>query len=292
MSSEQTTRQIKDMEQHNPKKFRIKNKKKILGNDTKSNDLTIVETFVGYDSHHVGFKPITFKDIVHRIIALKRMYKIFKEHKINSLCEFKVKHNFKGQKAYAIEYMLKYPTKMVKQGDLLHYCDKRRNEDTNGKKPNFKDNSRGIELLRKNITPNCWMEKRLSGELCFMYVPELQESVTDEIIKNSKYKNEGFSKEILVSKLKNCNYKCELTGLPNSEGHLAGDHWNPKESGGESKIENCVILNKILNEKKNKHEPINWFCKSLLTNFLNICKKTGMDLETVKYKLINFIQEF
>ena len=57
-------------------------------------------------------------------------------------------------------------------------------------------------------------------------------------------------------------------------------------------IEILCILNKILNEKKNKHEPIDWFCKSLLSNFLNICKKVGMDLQTVKDKLINFIQEF
>jgi len=237
-------------------------------------------------------KKLNIRDVVHKIIALKKMYQKFKEHRINILNKFKDNHKFKGQKAYAIEYMLEHPTRMVKQGDLLYYCDKRRNEDTGGVKPNFKDNSRGIESLRKDITPNCWMEKRLNGELYFIYLPELKELVTDKIIKNTKYKNEGFTREILVSKLENCNYRCELTGLPKSEGYLAGDHWNPKERGGDSKIENCVILNKILNEKKNKHEPTDWFCKSLLTNFLNICKRTGMDLKIVKEKLINFIQEF
>ena len=93
-------------------------------------------------------------------------------------------------------------------------------------------------------------------------------------------------------KTKNSNYKCELTGLPVTEGHLAADHWIPKESGGKSDPGNCVILNKLMNEKKNKHDPIDWFCKFLLTNFLNICKKTGMDLEIVKDKLINFIVKF
>jgi len=237
-------------------------------------------------------KKFKIKDIVYIIISLKIIYAKFKEHRINILEKFKRENKFRGQKAYAIEYMLKYPTKIIKQGDLLYYCDKRRNEDTGGNKPNFKDNSRGIEFLRKNIAPICWIEKRLNGELYFMYLPELKELFTDQIIKNTKYKNEGFSKEILLLKLKNCNYKCELTGISKSDGDLAGDHWNPKESGGTSNIENCIIMNKILNEKKNKHEPVSWFCKSLLTNFLNICKRTEMDLETVKKKLINFIQEF
>ena len=220
------------------------------------------------------------------------MYRKFKEHRINILNEAIEKYKFKGQKQYAFEYILKHPTKMVKQGDLLAYCDKRRCEDTNGKKPNFKDNSRGIESLRKDRIPNSWKEKKVDGELYFIYLPELKELITDEIIENTKHKNDGFSNEILESKLKDSNYKCEITGLPVSEGHLAGDHWKPKEGGGKSNIENCVILNKILNEKKNKHDPIVWFCKHLLTNFLNICKRTGMDLETVKAKLINFIQEF
>ena len=56
-------------------------------------------------------------------------------------------------------------------------------------------------------------------------------------------------------------------------------------------LTNCVILNKILNEKKNTHLPEDWFCKHLLTNFLNICKRMGV-LDNIKTKLINFIQEF
>ena len=237
-------------------------------------------------------KQTIFKNLVSKIIALKKMYRKFKEHRINILNVLKKEKKFRGQKKYAIEFMLKQPTKMVKQGDLLLYCDKRRYEDTNGKKPNFPDNSRQIEALRKDIIPNCWKEKKIDNQLHFIYLPELKELITDEIIENTKHKNDGFSKEIIKSRMDSSNYKCELTGLPVSECHLAGDHWNPKEGGGESKIENCVILNKILNEKKNKHDPIVWFCKSLLSNFLNICKRTGMDLETVKPKLIGFIQEF
>jgi len=74
--------------------------------------------------------------------------------------------------------------------------------------------------------------------------------ITDEIIENTKHRNDRFSKEIIKSKMDSSNYKCELSGLPVSEGHLAGDHWIPKEGGGESNIDNCIILNKILNEKR------------------------------------------
>ncbi len=237
-------------------------------------------------------KPKLFKDVVLQILVLIKMYPKFKEHRIDELKKFKEKHQFRGQKMYAIDFMLKQPTKMVKQGDLLLYCDKRRYEDTNGKKPNFKDNSRGIESLRKDITPNCWKEMKIDGELHFIYLPELKEIITEEIIENTKHRKDGFSKKIIHSKIDSSNHKCELTGLPVSEGNLAADHWIPKEGGGESNIDNCIILNKILNEKKNKHHPTDWFCKHLLTNFLNICKRTGMDLETVKVKLIGFIQEF
>jgi cellobiose phosphorylase len=65
----------------------------------------------------------------------------------------------------------------------------------------------------------------------------------------------------------------------------------PKEKGGLSDSNNCIILNKILNEKKNKKMPIEWFCETLLTNFLNICKRVGI-LEECKQKMILFIQEF
>ena len=52
-----------------------------------------------------------------------------------------------------------------------------------------------------------------------------------------------------------------------------------------------MILNKILNEKKNNHLPEDWFCNHLLKNFLNVCKRMGY-IENVKIKLIKFIQEY
>lgn len=236
-------------------------------------------------------KEKKMKKYVHKIICLKKLYQLFKNHRIHVLNELGKKFA-KGQKKYAVEYMKNKPTRMIKQGDLLAYCDKRRYEDTNGNKPNYKDNSRGIEKLRKDELPNCWQEKKLNGELYFIYLPELQELVTEEIINNTKHKKKGFSSDIIKLKLDLSNYQCEVTGLPVSQGHLAGDHWIPKEGGGTSEQDNCVILNKLLNEKKNKRDPVDWFCKSIMTNYLKICIRVGMDINIVKQSLIKFIQEF
>lgn len=236
--------------------------------------------------------PKTFKNIVNNVITLIRMYKIWKGHRIKKILELKNKKRFRGQKAYAIEYFLQKPTKMIKQGDLLYYCDNRRKEDTNGKKVNFKDNSRGIEQLRKDILPYCWKERKVNGELYFIYLPELKELVTEEIINNSKHKNDGFSKKQIIDALEASKNTCELTGLDVEQGNLAADHWIPKEGGGKSIATNCVILNKVLNEKKNKKPPVDYFCSSLLNNFLTISQKTGMDMEKVKEQLINSIREF
>lgn len=237
-------------------------------------------------------RDMRLSDMVRKIIILKRLYRAFRQHRVYVLTQFQEKYKFRGQNKYALEYMLLHPTSMIKQGDLLWYCDKRRNEDTMGVQPNYKDNSRQIESLRKNKVPNCWKEIRVKGELYFIYLPELLELVTEEVIENTRHKRDGFSPGDIRTRMLSADSMCELTNLPISEGHLAADHWNPKEGGGESTIENCVILNKLLNEKKNNHEPVAWFCKSLLSNFLNICRRTGMDLENVKVKLIDFIREF
>jgi hypothetical protein len=37
--------------------------------------------------------------------------------------------------------------------------------------------------------------------------------------------------------------------------------------------------------------PIEWFCETLLTNFMKICKDVGI-LEECKEKIINFVKNF
>lgn len=250
---------------------------------------TIVDNISERTNNHS--EKYTMKKYVKKIMWIRRNYKKMREHKIQNINNLSTKYK-RGQLNYVMEYMVKFPTEWIKQGDLLHYCDERRCKDTNGKYKNFKDNSRQVEKLRKDILPNCWVERKKNGELEFKYLPELKDCMTNEIIESTKEKCKGFANKVIQEKLKQCNYMCEITGLPNSEGKLAADHFLPKEKGGSSDINNCVILNKILNEKKNKHNPTDWFCDTLLKNFLNICNRVGMDMNCVKTKMIEYIEKF
>ena len=169
----------------------------------------------------------------------------------------------------------------ISVGEVGDYCSTRRKEETG--KP-FGDPPREFEAIRKDKSPGYW-EERTEGMLKYVKfkIP------TEEDILVSK--DHGFDKIVINAKLEKCKNKCEITGLPSSESKLAADHWFPKEKGGDSNEDNCIILNKILNEKKNNHLPEDWFCKHLLTNFLNICKRMG-NLDEIKLKLIKFIQDF
>jgi 5-methylcytosine-specific restriction endonuclease McrA len=232
-------------------------------------------------------KTVKFKIIVKKIIWLIRYYNRRKKQ------ISKLKENFRPntQKYFACEYMSIHLFSFVKQGDLLLYCDQRRCKTTNGKYKNYKDNSRGIEILRKDKFPLRWYELKIKNELYFKYVPE-KEEYTKNNISNVSSRMSGFTTQIINDKLKKVNYKCQLTGLSVEDGKLAADHWYPKEKGGSSDVDNCVILNKILNEKKNKHYPHIWFSKNILTNFLNISKESNMNMENIKNYLIEFIKEF
>ncbi len=199
----------------------------------------------------------------------------------------------KGQLVYVFEYLLKpeHLNRFVKQGDILVYCDKRRNEDTNGQHPNYKDNSRQVEKMRKDIYPLEWEEVSKNGELWFKYLPEKKRYVADNIINVHKHKKDTFDKFTIREKMELCNYKCSITGIPQHNGDLAADHFIPKEKGGLSNSNNCVIINKLLNEQKNKKMPVEWFCETLLLNFMNICKNVNI-LDECKEKLIQFIKDF
>jgi len=233
-----------------------------------------------------------FKFYVKMIIVIIRMYPIARNHRINQLQLLKKTTRKKGQNRYIVEYLEKYPMQLVKQGDILKYCDDRRYEDSYGAKPNYKDNSRGIEILRKDKFPNCWREVKIKGELYIAYIPERKELVTAEIVEHSINRSKCFSKDIINSKLEKANHKCMITGIDIHQGRLAADHWVPKEKGGKNELQNCIILNKQLNEKKNNNQPVDWFATTILNNFLKVCKDTGMNINDVKQELIDVIQEF
>jgi hypothetical protein len=165
--------------------------------------------------------------------------------------------------------------------EISNYCSEERKQNTG---IGFGDGPRQFESFRCDKTPGHWHEDKIGR--C-KYV-KFKIPTGEEIIVS---KDHGFAKDLQDKRLKESNNKCEITGLPFTEGKLACDHWCPKEKGGESDEKNCVILNKILNEKKNNHLPEDWFCNHLLKNFLNVCKRMG-NIENVKSKLIKFIEEF
>ena len=169
----------------------------------------------------------------------------------------------------------------VSVSEISNYCSEERKKKF-GK--GFGDPPRQFESFRRDKTNGHWHEDKIGP---YKYV-KFKIPTEEEIIVS---KDHGFSSDIQNKRLQECNNRCEITGLPFSEGKLACDHWYPKEKGGQSDEKNCVILNKILNEKKNNHLPEDWFCNHLLKNFLNVCKRMG-DIENVKIKLIKFIQEF
>jgi hypothetical protein len=212
---------------------------------------------------------------------------------LSQLCEAVKKAKIRrGQKVYAIDYMKMHAGKYVKQSDLLLYCDSRRREDTGGNNKNYSDNSRQVELLRKNNLPLEWDERYIGRELWYRYDPSIKDRYTDDVIAQHADKNQTFSSEVKKSKLKEANFACEITGIPfPASKDLNADHFIPREKGGASTSDNCVIISAHLNTTKNKQMPIEWFCKSLLTNFMNICKRVGL-LDEAKAKLKQFIDEF
>ena len=224
--------------------------------------------------------PYWKKMTLHRILHYHLLCKAEEQLKVKS-----------GSVKYAFEYMKLHAGKFVKQGDLLLYCDKRRCEDTHGAKKNFKDNSRAIEILRKDKLPLRWTEVKKDGELWFKYTPWIKDIFADEIHEKHKYKVDSFTKPLIQERMTLAEFRCELTGIPVNTCKADADHFIPREKGGMSILENCVILASPINTSKNKKMPIEWFCESILTNFLNLSKRVGIEKEA-KEKLIQFIQEY
>jgi hypothetical protein len=203
----------------------------------------------------------------------------------NAINKYNIK---KGAQLYAFEFLKLYPNQFVKIKDVTEFCNKRTKEETG---QSLGDSSRPFEILRNDKSPLEWSETKIGRYKCVKYTPENKETICSQIIDKHKHKNDGFSKVIIEEKLKLSNYKCSITGIPQDNGDLAADHFIPKEKGGLSEHNNCIIINKILNEKKNNKPPIEWFCETILTNFMNICKNVGI-FDECKIKMIEFINNF
>ena len=218
-----------------------------------------------------------------KIIFLKKIhhYRELEDGEIRS----KTKN---GANKYAFEFMKKNLCKYVSLTQVQDYCNEENKRITG--QP-LGDPPRAFEILRKNKLPNEWEEIKINNKKYVKFSPSIKYSIDVNIVRESLHKNNNFTQKIILEKLKSSNYTCEITELPDSESRLAADHFISKEKGGESIKNNCVIINKILNEKKNNKHPIEWFCDSFLKNFMNICKKCGI-LKECKTKFIKFIQEF
>ena len=226
---------------------------------------------------------------------IKRFWKKITPHKLINyleISEAERKANIKrGNLKYVFEYLKHHAGRFVKQGDVLAYCDKRRAEDTNGEKPNFGDNSRQIEKLRKDKLPLEWIEIKRKEGLWFKYSPKMKSSFTEEIVLQHSKKSQSFTREILEKRIENAQYRCELTGNPITQVGANLDHFIPKEKGGQSTYENSVLLGEYLNTSKNNRMPVEWFCNTILTNFISLCNRVGLNITEVKEELIEFIQK-
>jgi len=189
---------------------------------------------------------------------------------------------------FAFEYMSMYPGQYVLCKEVQEYCSVKTKEI---KGEVLGDPPRAFEMCRKNYYPLEWDEQKVGRLKLVRFNPDKKGEVTDQVYKDNCHKHEGFSKGIIQEKMLEAGFKCEITGLPVSDGALAADHFYPREKGGESIKENCVILNKILNEKKNNQLPVYWFSRSILTNFLKVSSKVGT-LEKTKEELLEFIKNY
>jgi hypothetical protein len=198
----------------------------------------------------------------------------------------------KGQLIYVCEYLQNNPCKFVKQGDVLAYCDYRRNQDTNGEKPNYRDNSRAIEILRKNRIPLRWIEVVHKGELYFMYCKNLEVTYIESEIQRHNKKREYFPKSLIKSTLEKAKYKCEMCHISANNIKLECDHWVPKEKYGNSDKTNAICLCCTCNPKKNKNLPEEWFCKHFIINFYKISKRFNLwqQHKTTIIKFINSLE--
>lgn len=184
-------------------------------------------------------------NMLHKIIHWKQLDNAEKK------CNIK-----KGANRYAMEYLKAHLNKYVRIKDVQEYCNVRNKQETGHP---LGDPPRAFEILRKDKLPLEWSEIQYRKNKYVKYTQCIKDIICSKIIDSHKHKSNSFSKCIIEEKIKLSNYKCCITGIPQDNGDLAADHFIPKEKGGLSDWNNCIIINKILNEKKNKKLPIEWF---------------------------------
>jgi hypothetical protein len=194
----------------------------------------------------------------------------------------------KGANKYAFEFMRMNVGKFVRLVDVQDYSSEQRKKAVGRA---LGDPPRSFEILRKDRLPLEWEEFEAGGYKYVKYSPHKKFEHTEKIVDAHKNRKDGFSKQVITEKLEHYGYKCAITGLPVSEGALAADHWIPKEKGGLSVPGNCVILNKVLNEKKNNMMPVEWFMTGPMENFMKACVAAGMDKESVKAELMRALEK-
>jgi hypothetical protein len=180
-----------------------------------------------------------FIDKYSRKKRINMLYKIIYWKQIeNAIKKCKIK---KGANLYAFEYLKLHLNKYVRIKDVQEYCNFRNKQETGHP---LGDPPRAFEVLRKDKLPLEWSEIQYKKNKYVKYTPYIKDKFCTKIIDNHKHKNNSFNKNIIEKKIKLSNYKCSITGIPQNNGDLAADHFIPKEKGGLSDYNNCVIINK------------------------------------------------
>lgn len=187
------------------------------------------------------------------------------------------------QPYYFFEYLIKYINKdKYVQSDVITYTNQRRFDDV---KKYYGDAPRGIKKLVNNTYGHIFEVISNKDPKTFKYLHPCERY-------NNEEKNNNFNPKQKDKRIKECKGFCELTGIKLTKNTGNADHFWPKDRGGYGDDNNCVWLHKYLNNQKRNREPIEWFCNVFITNFLNICKRTGYDIQYIKEIMIMFIQDF
>ena len=135
---------------------------------------TIVDNISERTNNHS--EKYTMKKYVKKIMWIRRNYKKMREHKIQNINNLSTKYK-RGQLNYVMEYMVKFPTEWIKQGDLLGLC----GNSGNSTEPHLHFHIQNVEDMNKATGAKSYFENILvSGELKKDYSPVKTEKVKNK----------------------------------------------------------------------------------------------------------------